>query len=360
MPGLGVGDEHGGERIAGGRLEGGLPALVDLHLVDQRAEDAGHLGEALRPGSVAGLVERERQRLGPGRPRVLVGFRAAADLLGPRRPALGGDETRGGARLGVGCALLGGLLLRDLAPEAVRVAGHRGGLRLDRGQTGRDALHLGGAALDAGLQRAQLTAHLGGPAGRLARRLRLAPRVVEAGPFVLDLGLDGRDAIELRRDPLGLGVDLGQLPGQLGRLGLEAGDEGLVHQRPVLALDALGPLGQQRGEAAGLLPQRLGAHEVVVDVVAAERGEAGLGAEHVGVERRQPGPERAVLLAEVAPGRGVVVEARLQSAELEAGHVDPQVGQLLDQRAVPAGRVGLALERAAAGGAPPGAGPGAG
>ena len=106
----------------------------------------------------------------------------------------------------------------------------------------------------------------------------------------------------------------------------------------------LAPLGQQRGEAAGLLAQRLGAHEVVADVVAAERGEAGLGAEHVGVERRQPGPERAVLLAEVAPGRGVVVEARLQPAELEAGHVDPEVGQLLDQRAVAAGRVGLALE----------------
>ena len=89
MPGLGVGDEHGGERVARRRLEGGLPALVHLHLVDQGAQDAGHLGEALRPGTVTGLVERERQRIGPGRPRVLVGFCAAADLLGTRRPPLG-------------------------------------------------------------------------------------------------------------------------------------------------------------------------------------------------------------------------------------------------------------------------------
>ena len=88
-PGLGVGDDHGGERVARGRLEGGLPALVDLDQVEQRAEDAVDLGEALRPGTGAGLVERERQRLGPGRPRVLVGVGAAADLLGPRRPPLG-------------------------------------------------------------------------------------------------------------------------------------------------------------------------------------------------------------------------------------------------------------------------------
>ena len=214
VAGLGVGDEHGGERIAGGGLEGGLPALVDLDLVDQRAEHAGHLGEALRPGSVAGLVERERQRLGPGRPRVLVGLGAATDLLGPRAPGLGGRQTRGGAAPGPRPRPARRPPARPPRPRRRSASpASRGGLRLDRGQAGGDALHLGGAPLDAGLQRARAHRAPRRP-GRASRSAaRLAPGVVEAGPLVLDLGLEGGDAVELGRDLRGLGVDLGQLAG---------------------------------------------------------------------------------------------------------------------------------------------------
>ena len=296
----------GGEGVAGGRLEGGLPALVDLDLVEQRAEDAVDLGEALGPGPVAGLVERERQRLGPGRPRVLVGVGAAADLLGrgdaalaaaaarPRRPRLGARPARCSAASALG----------DLGPQALGLGGQpRRPSPRARSRRAADALDLGGAALDAGLQRGQLAAHLGGPARRRAVGSGSPHVGVEAGPLVLDVGLDRGDALELGRDLLGLGVDLGQLAGQLGRLGLEAGDE--RPGRPARRARARCP-GRAR-PAATARPRACSRSD-------SERTRSSPRSSPPRADRRdsapstsvssvgEPGPQRAVLLAEVAPG----------------------------------------------------------
>ena len=93
-------DDDGGERLAGRGLDRGLPAGIDLDEVEQRADHAVDVGESLGAGAGARLVERERQRLGPSRPRVAV--------------AVGGAERR----LGVGDLLLGGgsLLLGGRQP----------------------------------------------------------------------------------------------------------------------------------------------------------------------------------------------------------------------------------------------------
>ena len=70
--GIDVGDDHGGERVSEGRLDGRLPSGVDAHEVEQRAEHSLAAGEVLGSGPSVGGVEGELQRLDP---RIEVGER---------------------------------------------------------------------------------------------------------------------------------------------------------------------------------------------------------------------------------------------------------------------------------------------
>ena len=68
-------DHDGGDTGADGRLEGGVPALVDLHQVDQRADDAVDVAQQFAPARALQVRQRAFECLGPGR-------RAVAPLLG--------------------------------------------------------------------------------------------------------------------------------------------------------------------------------------------------------------------------------------------------------------------------------------
>ena len=59
-------DDHGGQRGAGGGLEGLLPARVHLDQVEQRPDHAVDPGQQLGPGRPPGLVEGPLEGVGPG------------------------------------------------------------------------------------------------------------------------------------------------------------------------------------------------------------------------------------------------------------------------------------------------------
>ena len=301
------------------------------------------------PGTVTGLVERERQRLGPGRPRVLVGFGAAADLLGPRRPPLGRRRARRPPAPGP-------RLRPARRPPAPTTSARR------RSASPATAV---GLRLDARSDRAVMRSTSAVPRSTPACSALSSPRTSAARPGDWRSSAQARPTcrrsgsarprprprcVAMRsssgRDPRGLGVDLGQLPGQLGRLGLEAGDEGLVHQAP----RARARCPWRRSASSEARPRAFSRS-------ASERTRSSLTSSPPSAVRRDSAPStsvssvasRARSVRSCSPrSRRVVAwlsSARLQAAELEAGHVDPQVGQLLDQRAVAAGGVGLALER---------------
>ncbi len=242
-------DHHRGQRLAGGGLERGLPAGIDLDQVEQGAEHAVDGGQPLGPRRRAGLVQRERQRFGPGPPRVQVGLGGAVGGLG-----------LGQRRLGVGSPLLGpverldqrqlGRLGRgDVGAQALGVLGQAGGLVGEHVEPGPHAGHLALAPLGALAQRGQLAPHLRGPPARGGHAV---------GPLELEavalggqrrLGLGQLERLGLEQRSLGLG--LGELGLQSGGLGLERGDDALVDEGAAVAVDAASALGQQRRRGPG-------------------------------------------------------------------------------------------------------------
>ena len=72
---------------------------------------------------------------------------------------------------------------------------------------------------------------------------------------------------------------------------------------------AAAALGEHGGQAAGLLAERLEAHERVAEVVAAGVAELGLGGEHRGVELGEGAAQEVVLGGQLGAGGGAVGEA---------------------------------------------------
>ena len=233
-------DHDRGEGLAGGGLDGRLPAGVDLDQVEQRADDAGHR----RPGA------RRRRRSGPRRgrgrgPRRGPSRRGARRRrrAGPRRPRPPGPRRRAAAASAAARRATSGLLGRlGARPRSAR----------RRSASAVEALELLGRGRPGGrwpatssasprsrpaAQGGQLAAGLGGAAGERRARRRPTPGRRTAARWPSARLGDGQ-LLGLRREERGLGVGLGQLGGEAGGLGLEGGDDGLVDERAALALDA--------------------------------------------------------------------------------------------------------------------------
>ena len=129
------------------------------------------------------------------------------------------------------------------------------------------------------------------------------------------------------------------------RLGLVGGDHGHVDGDGAIALDAAAALGEDRSQAASALVQPLGAHEGVAQVVGTQCRKLGLGRHHRGVEAGQLVLRGALVGGERGARLGARLQALAQRGELAAGDEQADGGELGDQRAVAACRVGLALER---------------
>ncbi len=335
-------DHHRSERLTGRRLDGGLPAGVDVDEVEQGADDAADRGEALGAGARAGLVEGQAQGLGARGPGVAV--------------AVGGTEGGlgvGDLRLGLDAVLLGRLQpldqrrlrrlgLRGLGAQALGLGVEASELVVERGQPCPHAGELHLAPLDAGTQGGQLAARLGSAARGCGDAL--GPLLLVGGTGVGERGLGACQLLGLRGERLDLLVGVGELGGEAGGVGLERGDDGLVDEGAPLAVDAAPALGEHGGEAPRLLAQRLEAHERVAEVVAADVAKLALGGEHRGVELGEGAAEQVLLGGELGAGGAAVGEAAVERGELAAGEEQVQRAQLGHEVAVAAGGVGLALQ----------------
>ena len=92
--------DHRPQGVADGRLDRRLPALLDLHDVEERAQDAGAAGQPLGPGLRPDLLQRLAQRLRPGLPGPRRRVSVAPGHLGRAQPFLGGPPLA--VRLGDG------------------------------------------------------------------------------------------------------------------------------------------------------------------------------------------------------------------------------------------------------------------
>ena len=328
---------------------------VDLDEVEERADDAVDRRQPLGAGARAGLVEGEAQGLGPGGPGVPI--------------AVGGAE-RG---LGLGDLLLGGGARAARRRPGARRAGPRPARPRAASARSRPASASSRPSFSCSVARrawarpsscsprstpdrsaASSPAPLGRPTG--GRGDAFGPLALEAGAGVGERGLGLRELVLLGASAAASASASASSAAEAGGLGLEGGDHGLVDEGAALAVDAAAALGQHGDQAAGLLPERLEAHQRVAEVVAAGVPELGLGGQHAGVELGQGAPQEVVLGGQLGAGGAAVAEAAPQGGELATGEEEVQRAELGDEVAVAAGRVGLALERAAAGDGPRGAG----
>ena len=143
----------------------------------------------------------------------------------------------------------------------------------------------------------------------------------------------------------------------VGGVGDERLDHAFVGHRGELALEAAALLGEQCGEPADALAQRLDPREHVGDVVVAGGGERVLGVEHRDVERRAAARGTASSLAvELGAAVAEALAPGLEAGDLATGEVEADRAQLVDEPVVAAGGVGLASRAGGAGAAPRAAG----
>ena len=140
-------------------------------------------------------------------------------------------------------------------------------------------------------------------------------------------------------------AELVELAAQFGRVGDQGLEHSLVGDRQELALQTARLLAEQRVEARHPGAQRLDAGERVGEVAVTGGGERLFGVEHRHVEVAQPHPDRAFTLVELGALVAQALALGLQTRDLVTGEVDADGPQLLDQPAVAARGVGLALQR---------------
>ena len=353
-------DHHGGDGLAGRRLERRLPAVVDLDHLEQGADHAVDVGQALgaRPGH--GPRRGRGPGLRPAPPTRAGRSRRLGRRRRRRRRGLGGHPGRLGLLQGRHQGPFGHLGLGQLGPQALGFGGQAAGLLVQRLDARLHARHLTPALLDAGAQGRQLAPRLGrlvarpAPGRRRPSRARTRPARRPAPPRPRPARRPGGQAGRPRRRPPPGSA------GQPGGLGLQAGDHGPVDGG--LELGCLRPaaLGQQGGQAPGR--SRSDSKRTRASPRSSTPGRPmPSSATSTSVSRRASAARSSARGGgQLGPlGRGPA-QSCLQPGDLAAGQVQAQGPQLVDQAVVATGRVGLALERAGAGGAPRAAGPGGG
>ncbi len=337
-----VGDDDRVQRLTEGGLHGGLPSCVDAHEVEQRADHADGVGQALGTGPGTGGVEGQLQPLEAGDRR--------GSLLGRRTVFLGGPLVGAGQLVAAGrgpldvgdqrrldeLARLG--LVAQLGDRGIEL----GDASSQLGGPVTSAQHLGLGPLGGRPPRAQLATHLGDGTRRGRSRRRTVER---AATLLLEALLLGDERLGIRAEGEVLGAHGGELLGVPGGVVLQAGDHPGVEQPAAVALDRPAALDDDGAEAAGPLAQLLDRDEAVADVVGAARRQLGAGHGDLGVQPGQLALERDLPPAQVELGAGEGGEPGAQPGDLPPGDVDAQRRQLADQLAVPAGGLRLALER---------------
>ena len=339
-------DHHGGDPGPDGRLEGGVPTLVDLHQVDQRTDDAVDVAQQFASARALQVRQRALERLGPGR-------RAVARLFGLVRRhlcRLGGAHRffeRRRARHQLGLQRGGRLLqLVRLLGQEVGAHGRAGRPLLEGADAPPERVHVlllarGGAGhrVDAGPDPGD------GLIGRVVPEHR-GPALPQCGGLVVEGGQRRLQLVPLRRAArllLGLGRD--QLAGQAGRLGLERRDHVDVGGGVEGGHHAPAALAQHAGEPAGPLDQSLHATQGVGQVLLAARRQLGRRGGGLGVELLQ----RLVQLLFLVPAHGQVLRRRqatgAQVGLLGAGEIPAQRQQLGRHAVVRARRGRLPLQR---------------
>ena len=341
-------DHHGGDSGPDGGLEGGLPAVVDLDQVDQRADDAVDVAQQLAPTRALQVRQRAFEGLGPG-------CRAVARLLGLVRRHL--------CRLGVAGRFLerrrahrqlglerGGRLVQLVCLPGHEIGAHggAGGPLLQRAHARPEHVHVLLLACGGAGQRLRAGAHLseglvgrvgvvpehGGPAPPQRPRL-----LVQAGHGEVELRPFRRGAGLLFR----LGRD--ELAGQARRLGLERRDHVDVGRGIEGGHDPPAPLAQHAGQPARPLHQALHAAQGVGQVLLAARRQFRRGGGGLGIELL----EGRVQLDLLVTADGQVLHGRqapgAQLGLLGPGEIPAHRKELGRHAVVRAGRRRLALER---------------
>jgi hypothetical protein len=335
---------HRGEDRPERRLHRQLPAGIDLDHVEEGAERALDVPEALGAGAGACRVEGLAERLGPRRPGVALGVCRPARRLGVLQRHLGlgpcrgrglprGGERRDG-RLGVG----------QRRPQPLGLGSRPLDPCVERRQARRGPAHLAAGPVRGPAQGGELTPHLGGPA--------LGCRRVVAPPLAERRALGGQRLLD-RLEPLGLGQEgdrrrlrLVELAPKAGAVGLEAGDDLPVDGDREVPLDPPPALGQHRRQppCAGRRP--LEADEAVAEVLGAHGGQLRLRGQHRQVQLGEASPGGGVLCAQSLPALGARPQPRAQRRQLLSCEEQADRSQLGHEVAVASGGGCLALQRA--------------
>ena len=257
-----VGDDDGASAPRRARPRRRLPAVVDLDEVEQRAEHAVDAGQPLGAGPGAGGVERQLQRLDPGRQRrrLLGGLLARGDARARARP-----------RPSPRCASARSIS----ATSGVSTSSHGVAVVLQLGRPRRPSSAMRSAELVDAVPAARAARPRPARRRRAATAARRAPRRWRStrwppAPGRTATSTPWRSAancclVELEVDDLGLrgasssAAHVGQLVGEAGGVGLEVGDDAGVEQLAAVALERPAPLGDHRGQAPGPLAQLLDA-----------------------------------------------------------------------------------------------------
>ena len=287
-------DDDRGKRVTSRRLDRGLPAGIDLHQIEQRADHTVEVGQSLgtRPG--ARVIEGEAQGLRPSRPRMAIAVGGAQRRLGVRdlllrRRLVAAPRPPGAGR---------GDPLQPRPPPPRRGAGRprrRAGPASRRGWRGGTWPRSSSCAPRSTPDRSAASSPrlFRGAAGQ--RGHAIGPVALEGGARLCQRSFGAGQLVALRRQRGGLGVRVGELGRQASGLRLEGCDHRLVDERAALAIDPAPTLGEHGYQPPGLLAQRLEAHQRVAEVVAAGVTELRFRGEDRGVELRKRAAEQVVL-----------------------------------------------------------------
>ncbi len=332
---------------AGRRLERGLPAVVDLDEVDQRADHAVDLSQQLPPAGALQLGERTLQRLGPGMAAVAgVGRLVGRGLRGLGGPGgllqlLGRGRQRGIERGGGAVELFG------LAHEEVGAHGGTGLALLERRHALAEAVEVlllpgGGPGDELAPGHACAPWPVRGRARRPTRRptARAARRPRRRAP---PARRPARRARARRRRSSSASAAV-QLAGEPGGFRFQRGDDVDVGRGVQRREHGTAPLAQHALHATGPLDQSLDTPERVRQVLLPARRELGRRRRRLGVETLECGVQLALLVAAHGEVLGGGEAAGRQLGHLRAGQVPAHRQQLGGDGIVRAGGGGLALQ----------------